>query len=489
MRTYSKEITVQKENGRFYTPDFIVDTILNLSGYCGEQLLKKHAIDNSCGDGAFLRRMVRRYCEEALKIKTDLQSLKKELETYIHGIEIEATEHQKCIESMSDVAAEFGVSDVKWDVICADALNITKYDGMMRYVLGNPPYVRVHNLAESAEVKKFSFSQNGMTDLFIVFYELGIRMLDENGVLGYITPSSYFNSVAGAYMRKYLSDSNLLKTVVDLQHFQAFSATTYTAITILQNGRSDSGMDYYRFDAAKKMPCYVDTLQPSDYGISGDFCFATKSELENMRRIYCNSGKSDISVKNGYATLCDPVFIHDFEFESKYVIPVIKASKGSEKKIFFPYNENGVLVDEEALKKDLPLYDYLISNKERLVKRSNEKDAEKYWYAFGRSQAINDTFRDKLSINSLLRDENDFKFVKAPAGTGVYGGLYITSDTVPCEEIINALKTKEFISYVTLLGKYKSGGYYTFSSKDVKRFLDYKFAYNGGLSCWITDNS
>lgn len=131
MRTYNKEITVQKENGRFYTPDFIVDTILNLSGYCGEQLLKKHAIDNSCGDGAFLCRMVRRYCEEALKIKTDLQSLKKELETYIHGIEIEATEHQKCIESMSDVAAEFGVSDVKWDVICADALNITKYDGMM----------------------------------------------------------------------------------------------------------------------------------------------------------------------------------------------------------------------------------------------------------------------------------------------------------------------------------------------------------------------
>ena len=58
-------------------------------------------------------------------------------------------------------------------------------------------------------------------------------MFNKNGVLGYITPSSYFNSIAGAYMRKYFAQENLLKAVVDLKHFQAFTATTYTAITIL----------------------------------------------------------------------------------------------------------------------------------------------------------------------------------------------------------------------------------------------------------------
>ena len=35
-------------------------------------------------------------------------------------------------------------------------------------------------------------------------------------------------------MRKYLSENALLKKVVDLKHFQAFNATTYTAITVLQ---------------------------------------------------------------------------------------------------------------------------------------------------------------------------------------------------------------------------------------------------------------
>ena len=122
-------------------------------------------------------------------------------------------------------------------------------------------------------------------------------------------------------------------------------------------------------------------------------------------------------------------------------------------------------------------------NKEKLLKRSNEKKGSEYWYAFGRSQAISDTFRDKMAINSLLRTEEDFKFTYAPSGTGVYGGLYIISETVSFEEISKVLKTKEFMSYISLLGKYKSGGYYTYSSKDVKRYLDYKFAYDGGLLC------
>ena len=250
-----------------------------------------------------------------------------------------------------------------------------------------------------------------MTDLFIVFYELGISMLKENGTLGYITPSSYFNSLAGAYMRKYLTQENLLKAVVDLKHFQAFSATTYTTITILKKG---------------------------------------KEELHVMRRIMTNSEKCDIAVKNGYATLCDGVFIHKFDVQSSYIIPVIKSSKGIRQQIIYPYDEKGSLVSEDELRQDKKIYRYLRKNKEKLTKRSNEKDANKYWYAFGRSQAIGDTFKDKLAINSLLRSKDDFKFTDAPAGTGVYGGLYIVSETIPMNEIKDALKTDEFMSYIEL---------------------------------------
>lgn len=484
MRTTTKEITAKKEAGRVYTPTFIVDNILNLSGYYGDKILNKHVIDNSCGDGAFMCRIVSRYCEEFLSISNNKELLKKELETYIHGIEIESTEQKKCVENMSLVAENYGIYEVEWDVLCEDAMLVETFNGKMDFVLGNPPYVRVHNLRENFnEIKKFSFAQKGMTDLFIAFYELGIRMLNSSGILGYITPSSYFNSIAGANMRNYFIQNNLLKTIVDLQHFQAFSATTYTAITILQNNRKSNTVEYYRFDPKNLIPYYIETLTPNEYYISGDFYFSTKEELAMLDKIYFNFGESDIFVKNGYATLCDSVFINDFDFVSPYIIPVIKASKGVVQKIFFPYDEKGHLVEESELRKDQRLYDYLIKNKEKLLKRSNEKDGSEYWYAFGRSQAILDTFCEKMSINSLLRNEDDFKFTEAPSNTGVYGGLYIISKTIPFEEISRVLKTKEFISFISILGKYKSGGYYTFSSKDVKKFLDYKFAYNGGLLC------
>lgn len=186
-------------------------------------------------------------------------------------------------------------------------------------------------------------------------------------------------------------------------------------------------------------------------------------------------------VKNGYATLCDSVFVGDFDFDSSLVIPVIKSSKGIKQQIIYPYDKNGRLISENDIEKETDVYNYLMSKRDILIKRSNEKDAEKYWYAFGRSQAINDTYCDKLTINTLMRDENDLKFTNAPAGVGVYGGLYIISNTISKEDIIGELKTPEFASYVALLSKYKSGGYYTFSSKDVKAYLDYKFSYDGGI--------
>ena len=481
MKTALKKITEKKENGRIYTPGYIVKAILDMSGYSGRTILKKHVIDNSCGDGAFLREIVRRYCAEAKAADMSPSEIRMDLTTYIHGIEIERSERDKCIDNVNSAASEFHIVDIAWDILCEDALTIHKYDKKMDFVLGNPPYVRVHHLGNLLEdIKKFAFAQDGMTDLFIIFYEIGIRMLSPNGVLGYITPSSFYNSVAGTVMRKILLENQLLKKIVDLKHYQAFDATTYTTIVILQNGRKENTVEYYHFNPVKKCPEYVDTISSQDYWIGGKFYFAAKEDLGRLKKIFNNRAKCGIMVKNGYATLCDSVFVGDFEFESPFVIPVIKASKGIVKKIIFPYDKNSKLISEDEIKKDAALYSYLLSRKDMLTKRSNEKDAEKFWYAFGRSQAINDTFKDKLTMNALMRDENDLKFADAPAGVGVYGGLYLVSDSIPPEKMKAVLKTQEFSAYVALLSKYKSGGYYTFSSKDVKAYLDYKFSYDGG---------
>ena len=482
MKTLSKDITIEKSNGRFYTPNFIVCNILDMSGYYGSAILQKHAIDNSCGDGAFLIEIVRRYCEAANSAGFSPEETARQLSIFIHGIEIDPLECEKSISNVTQIAAQFNIYNVKWDIRCNDAMVTHDYDGKMDFVLGNPPYVRVHNAGDSLEtIKTFSFAQNGMTDLYIVFFELGLRMLNKQGVLGYITPSSYFNSIAGEAMRRHLIRHNLIEKIIDLKHYQAFAATTYTAITILKKAKQDSFVSYYQFDEKHRIPYYIDTLTPDDFFIKNNFYFANKQNLRLLKKIFNNLGYCDVAVKNGFATLCDPVFIGDFSFKSKYIIPVIKASTGRKTSIFYPYDKSSKLVSETELQQDIELYRYLLDRKGILEKRSSDKGTDNFWYAYGRSQAINDTYKNKISINTLVRTPEDLKIIDAPSGTGVYSGLYVLGSKIDAVSIKKLLSSEEFFTYVSLLGKYKSGGYYTFSSKDLKAFIDYKLAYEGGL--------
>ncbi len=471
----------KKSKGREYTPRYMVNIILDMANYIGENIFQKHVIDNSCGDGAFLCEIVNRYCEVAFKKGLALDALQAHLEKYIHGIEIDSVEQKKCLENINNVVKKYGITaDVSWDIICADALTIDKYNGKMDFVLGNPPYVRVHNLDEAFDkAKNYSFAQEGMTDLYIVFYEIGINMLNENGVLGYISPSSFFNSLAGKYMRKYLVQKQLIEKLVDLKHFQAFSTTTYTTIMILNKNHKSKEMEYYEFDDINLKPYYIETLVPEDYYISKNFYFSAKENLSLLKKVFLNLEKCKVEVKNGYATLCDEVFVGDFYFKSKYLIPVIKASRGERKQIIYPYDKLGKLISSKELQKDEALYNYLLKNKEKLLKRSAEKKGESNWYAFGRSQAINDTYKKKILINTLLRTSADLKILSAPKGTGVYSGLYLIGEEKELSQIPALLKSEEFSTYISLLGKYKSGGYYTFSSKDIKAYLNYKLTQRG----------
>lgn len=149
MRTRHIAISSEKLKGCFYTPEFIVNDILDLSGYQGQTILKKHVIDNSCGDGAFLVTVVKRYCDEFLKTDNALQTLSEELSTYIHGIEIDEKESKKCIENLNSTVLQYGLTEVNWDINCADTLTVDIYNGKMDFVLGNPPYVRIHNLGNA----------------------------------------------------------------------------------------------------------------------------------------------------------------------------------------------------------------------------------------------------------------------------------------------------------------------------------------------------
>ena len=350
----------------------------------------------------------------------------------------------------------------------------------MDYVIGNPPYVRVHNLEDSYEiVKKFKFAEGGMTDLFIVFFEIGFNMLAKSGLMCLITPSSWLGSLAGTHLRQYIHTHQNLSGVIDLEHFQPFEATTYTFISRFSKSKKNSHIEYYTFDGEKLKAKFQEKLSYSDIQIGNNFYFSKKTPLSLLNNIKTTYGYPYVSVKNGFATLADKVFIGDFDF-TEGTIDILKASTGKWSKCIYPYDKKGKPLPLKDFMNNTEAYNHLLSHQDKLSKSRDIED-DKFWYLFGRTQALKDVSKVKYAINTLIKDKGSIKLECVPQGAGIYSGLYILTD-IEFETIKQLIYSEDFINYVKLLKNYKSGGYYTFASKDLEQYLNYKLSEKYGQS-------
>lgn len=457
-----------KDLGQVFTPQNIVKDVLDTAGYNGEDILNKHIIDNSCGDGAFLLEIINRYINEYKKKNKTIKGIEEDLKKYIHGIELDKEIYEECINNINNYLKEFNIKDINLDILNKDTLKVKKYNNKMDYVVGNPPYVRVHNLNKLyKEVKKYNFCETGMTDLYIVFYEIGLKMLNKNGVLCYITPNSFYNSLAGKKLREYIKKNQTLESIMDLGHYQPFVVSTYTTICKFINNKKFNECKYFKYDFDGTYK-YIADIYYEDLFIDNNIVLSNDNEKILQILNYQISKNEKAKVKNGFATLNDKIFIQkEFLFKNN-VIDVIKASTGEWKKCIFPYDNNGKLIDfdmlDNAVKKHFNKY------KKELIKQESKKDSS--WYAFGRSQAINDVKYNKISINTTIKNVESIKLNKVKKGSGVYSGLYILTSE-PFLKIKSIICNEDFINYIKVINKCKSGGYYTFSSKDLAKYINY----------------
>lgn len=111
--------------------------------------------------------------------------------------------------------------------------------GGFNYVVGNPPYVEVKNynvlLPYMALYVKHTYAsgKNGKTDLAMPFIEQGIRLLNENGRLGYIVQKRFFKADYGKGLRRLLTSEHLLNGIYDYEETNLFAGRiTYVAILV-----------------------------------------------------------------------------------------------------------------------------------------------------------------------------------------------------------------------------------------------------------------
>ncbi|MBC7234249.1 MAG: Eco57I restriction-modification methylase domain-containing protein, partial [Chloroflexi bacterium] len=134
------------------------------------------------------------------------------------------------------------VNPFDWENEFAEIMGAGGFDA----VIGNPPYIRIQNLKEFApkEVEfykgRYVAASKGNYDIYVVFVERGLQLLNAKGRLGFILPHKFFNAQYGEPLRKLLTEGRHLVEVVHFGDQQVFAgATTYTCLLFLDKAGSE----------------------------------------------------------------------------------------------------------------------------------------------------------------------------------------------------------------------------------------------------------
>jgi len=330
-----------------------------------------------------------------------------------------------------------------------------------------------------------------MIDIYVSFFELGFKLLNKNGKLGYITPNSYLHNSSYKKFRKYLKDNKMIKSITDFKSNKVFkNFSIYTAITIINFYEKDKSFSYKELKKNK-----IQKVNEIDYNDlnDNDWYLSNKENISFLKKLYSSTDKkvsNFFNVQYGFATLRDKIYIgkiteeknnlvlfNNYLIEKEILHKIVKGStyKGNEKEIkyiIFPYKKElsrYIPIPEEELKNRYPrAYKYLLDNKEELLKRDIGKNS--IWYEFGRSQGIQTSHNDKIVLSTLVNHE--IHFHKVDKNIFVYSGIFITKKKKETnwDIITNILKSDDFYKYIQITGKDFSGGYKSITSNQIKNY-------------------
>lgn len=111
-------------------------------------------------------------------------------------------------------------------------------------VVGNPPYVRQEALGNVKPYFKEAYPEtyHGVADLYVYFYQQGLRHLRRGGRISYIVTNKWLRAGYGEPLRGYFADEGALEEIVDFGHAPIFEeADVFPCIVVLRKPERDDG--------------------------------------------------------------------------------------------------------------------------------------------------------------------------------------------------------------------------------------------------------
>jgi adenine-specific DNA-methyltransferase len=491
----------QADYGEVFTRRWVVETILDLCGFTTDRdLAEMTAIEPACGTGAFVVPMIERLAESATRHERDLATAKDAL----MAVDLLPSSVSASREAATRALLSTGLDDKTaarlanhW-IRQGDFLLEPPASESTDFVVGNPPYIRLEAMppALSNAYREACPTMAGRSDIYIGFYERGLRTLRKEGVLGFICADRWMRNAYGARLRELISTDWSVEVVMTMTGVDAFEeeVDAYPAITVLRRGAQtrgplvvDTDPDFGKGDARKVVKAAADRASASSSkrfraarlpqwfsGRSGwphgsPSTLAAIADMESRLPALENEA-SGTRVGIGLATGADRVFIltnpHCVEPERALPMALVRdiASGNVEWSGHYlvnPWDSDG-LVDLAAWPK---LESYLTMHKAVLSKRHTAKS--------GRWHKTIDRVIEGLSARQklYLPDFKETLFPVLDAGTTYpHHNLYwITSDDWDLEVLGGILLSEIANLFIGAYSVKMRGGYLRFQAQYLRR--------------------
>jgi hypothetical protein len=228
--------------GEVFTRRWVVEFILDLVGYTPDRDLAAHVlVEPSCGTGAFLVPVVERLIASSQAHAHDLRTLGPAIRAY----DLLDANADRARKAASGLLLENGLAGEEAErlagqwVSTGDFLLQSHEPRSADYVVGNPPYIRLENVARHVmdAYRRTCPTMRGRADIYVGFIERGLDLLQPGGALGFICADRWMRNQYGAALRELITSTYAVDTVVSMHDVDAFEddVSAYPAIVVLRN--------------------------------------------------------------------------------------------------------------------------------------------------------------------------------------------------------------------------------------------------------------
>lgn len=184
--------------GAYYTPPALAARLLDQAAAAGVDWADASILDPACGGGAFLAPVAERMIKALSHLEPS--EILRHVEERLHGFEIDAFAAwiaQVSLDAILLPQCRAARRNAPRCVEVADSLEREPGGDRYSLVIGNPPYGRV---TLSPRLRgRYARSLYGHANLYGVFTDLALRWTRDDGVVAFVTPTSF---LAGQYFRR-----------------------------------------------------------------------------------------------------------------------------------------------------------------------------------------------------------------------------------------------------------------------------------------------